>query len=110
MSTNTDFNSHWMIFDVFSQKWTVHEIELSLALNCCYGSIVTLRGLQYFFHQLSYYLDPYDKSTPIISRILKNGTIIDLKLTNPPFEKEFESYDLLHIKVAPFYQRFYQSK
>ena len=98
-----------MIFDINTQKWSVYAVELSLILNCCSGSIVTLRGLQYFFHQLAEYINPFDKSVPIISRILGNGSFVDLKVTKPPFEEEFQKYDGSDVQIAPFFQRFYKN-
>ena len=46
----------------------------------------------------------------LFSLILENGTVLDFKITKPPFEKEFEeSHDGGEsIKIVPFYQRFYQ--
>ena len=79
-----------MIFDVHTQNWTVHANEISFIWNCCSGSIVTLRGFHLFFHQLAYIIGPDDDSSPIISRILGNGTVVDLEIIKPPFEKEFE--------------------
>ena len=102
-----------MIFDINVQKWTIHAVELSLGYNCCTGSIVTLRGFQYFFHQLTEYIDPFDKSVPIISRILGNGSIVDLKIVKPPFEEDFNElqyYDRASVQIVPFFQRFYKNE
>ena len=112
MSTTPEFNSHWMLFDISTQKWTTHAVELSLVLNCCSGSIVTLRGAQYFFYQLIDYHDPFSKSGPIISRILGNGTIVDLNVTKPPLEEAFHELEDkrgLAVQIAPFLQRFYKN-
>ena len=98
-----------MIYDINTQNWTVFPVELSLILNCCSGSIVTLRGLPYFFHQLAVYVNPFDRSGPIISRILENGSFVDLKLTKPPFEEEYQKlqkHDGSEVHIAPFFQRF----
>ena len=109
LSTTDEFKSHWMIFDVHSQIWTVYANEISFIWNCCSGSIVTLRGFHLFFHQLAYIIAPDDDSSPIISKILGNGTVVDLKMIKPPFEKEFEENPdgAESIKIVPFYQRFY---
>ena len=112
LSTTPQFNTQRMIFDINSQKWTVFPVELSLILNCCSGSIVTLRGLQYFFHQLAVYVNPFDRSVPIISRILGNGSIVDLKIVKPPFEEDFNElqyYDRASVQIVPFFQRFYKN-
>ena len=97
-----DFTSHWMILDVFANKWTVHAEKHSWITE---GSLVTVRGFHYFFYQL-FSKGPFVEG-PIISRILANGTVVDLKVAKPPFEDHFDG-DGGSFKVAPFYQRFYK--
>ena len=107
LSTTPEFKSHWMIFDVNTQDWTVHANRLSFVMNCCSGSIVTIRGSHFFFHQLFYILNPFIESNPIISRILANGSVVDLKIAKPPFEEYFDGFGG-SFQLAPFYQRFYR--
>ena len=90
LSTTPEFESYWMIFDVNTQNWTMHANKLSFVMNCCSGSIVSVRGFHYFFEQLFYILNHFDNSNPIISRILPNGTVVDLNVAKPPFESHFE--------------------
>ena len=94
-----------MIFDIKTQDWAVHANKLNFVMNCCTGSIITIRGFHYFFYQL-FSKDPFIEG-PIISRILANGTVVDLKVAKPPFEDHFNG-DGGSFKVAPFYQRFYK--
>ena len=96
-----DFTSHWMILDVFANKWTVHAEKHSWITE---GSLVTVRGFHYFFYQL-FHINDY--SNPIISRILEDGTVLDLEIAKPPFEENYEEFGGSYI-LAPFYQRFYK--
>ena len=93
-----------MIFDIKTQDWAVHANKLNFVMNCCTGSILTIRGFHYFFYQL-FYINDY--SNPIISRILEDGTVLDLKIAKPPFEENYEEFGGSYI-LAPFYQRFYK--
>ena len=106
ISTTPEWESHWMILDVNSKTWTINANRLSFVMNCCSGSLITVRGFHYFFHQLFHILNPFDDSDPIISRILANGTVVDLKIYKPPFENHYEGSGG-YFKLAPFYQRFY---
>ena len=90
LSTTPEIESHWMTFDVNTQNWTLHANKLSFFMNCCSGRIVTVRGFHYFFEQLFYVLNPLHDSNPIISRILPNGTVVDLNVAKQPYESHFE--------------------
>ena len=106
ISTTPEWESHWMILDVNTKNWTIHANRLSFVMNCCSGSLVTVRGFHYFFHQLFDILNPFDDSNPIISRISENGNFEDLKIAKPPFESHFEGTGG-YFKLSLFYQRFY---
>ena len=53
-------------------------------------------------------MNPFIEFNPIISRILANGTVVDLKIAKPPFEEYFDGVHGGSFQLAPFYQRFYQ--
>ena len=79
--------------------------QIGFGWNCCRGNLITVRGIHYFFHQLT--LSNVDSSP--INIILENGTMVDLNIDRP-FEKE---NGIQKISLAPFYQRFsklYHSK
>ena len=99
MSISGDFESHWIVFDISTQKWTVHANKVDFLWNyCCRGNLITVRGINYFFYQLA--LSNVDSSP--INIILENGTMVDLNIDRP-FEKE---NGIQKISLAPFYQRF----
>ena len=97
MSRSDGFESHWIVFDISTQKWTVHANKVDFGWNCCRGNLITVRGIHYFFHQLA-----LDSSH--ISIILENGTMLDLNI-DQPFEKK-NGIQGERISLAPFYQRF----
>ena len=117
--------SHWMIFDIETQHWTVFISDLNFVVRCCYGSILTIRNIHYYFHNdiigSSPFIDPIVRAKLLspIYRILDNGTSIDLE-SEIPIAKQYLSamensngipQDLsadLSIVQAPFYQRFYE--
>ena len=114
-----------MIFDIETQNWTVFISDLNFVLRCCYGSILTIRNIHYYFNNdivgSSPSIDPIVKAALLspIYRILDNGTSIDLE-SEIPIAKQYLaamespdgiSDDLsldLSIVQAPFYQRFYE--
>ena len=110
-----------MIFDIATQHWTFFMNDLRFVFSCCYGNMLTLRNVHYYFHngvpELSG-LSPMEPSP--IYRILDNGTSIDLGISKSQFYEEFmaavaransdpNNVDIgfLSIVQAPFYQRFY---
>ena len=113
--------SHWMIFDIETQHWTVFISDLNLVPRCCYGSILTIRNIHYYFHndiiRSSPFIDPIVRAELLspIYRILDNGTSIDLE-SEIPIAKQYlaamentnEIPGDLSIVQAPFYQRFYE--
>ena len=113
MSANDNFDSHWMIFDIATQHWTFFMNDLSFELGCCYGNMLTLRNVHYYFHNGV----PGLGGLSPIYRILDNGTSIDLGISKPQFYEEYlaavartDNVDIgfLSIVQAPFYQRFYE--
>ena len=101
-----------MIFDIETQQWTVFISDLNFVPRCCYGSILTLRNIHYYFNNdiigPSPIIDPIFRAP--IYRILDNGTSIDLG-SEIPFAKEYLAngeVQELFFSQAPFYQRFYE--
>ena len=91
--------------------------DLNFVYGCCYGNMLTLRNVNYYFDNN---LFGATGRSPMY-RILKNGTSIDLEISEIPFAKEYwaslliydddpsiRQYDFLSIVLAPFYQRFYE--
>ena len=115
MSKTDNAESHWMIFDIEAQHWTVFINDLSFVLHCCYGSILTIRNIHYYFNNdvtaSSPLIHPIDgeKLLSPIYRILDNGTSIDLE-SEIPFAKTVASMENIDFTIvqAPFYQRFYE--
>ena len=97
MSRSDGFESHWRVFDISTQKWTVYASKVDFGWSLG-GNLITVRGTHYFFHQLA--LSNVDSSP--INIILGNGTVVDLNIDRP-FEKE---NGIQKISLAPFYQRF----
>ena len=122
LSKTDNSESHWMIFDIETQHWTVFISDLNFVLRCCYGSLLTIRNIHYYFNNdivgSSPIIDPIvraDLLSPIY-RILDNGTSIDLE-SEIPIAKQYLAAmenpngiaeDILNIVQAPFYQRFYE--
>ena len=99
-----------MIFDIATQHWTFFMNDLSFVYNCCYGNMLTLRNVHYYFNNGS--PGRSNQLSPIY-RILDNGTSIDLGLIKSQFFEEYlaaSGIDIgfLSIVQAPFYQRFYE--
>ena len=122
LSKTDNSESHWMIFDIETQHWTVFISDLNFVLRCCYGSMLTIRNIHYYFHNdivgSSSFIDPLVKAALLspIYRILDNGTSIDLE-SEIPIAKQYLAAmenpngiaeDILNIVQAPFYQRFYE--
>ena len=122
LSKTDNSESHWMIFDIETQHWTVFISDLNFVLRCCYGSLLTIRNIHYYFHNdivgSSSFIDPLVKAALLspIYRILDNGTSIDLE-SEIPIAKQYLAAmenpngiaeDILNIVQAPFYQRFYE--
>jgi hypothetical protein len=119
LSADDNFESHWMIFDINTQHWTFFMNDLSFVFDCCYGNMLTLRNVHYYFNNGV----PGSDRSPI-HRILDNGTSIDLGISESQFYEEYlaavaisnlhpngiDSLDIgfLSIVQAPFYQRFYE--
>ena len=106
LSQSDDFKSYWMIFDVFTQSWTVNENKVNFGMNCCHSKLITLRGFHYLFHDLIYSF--YGTLGPV-NMILENGTAVDLNIGRP-FEKEkvlFGNFPLT-FELVPFYKRYTQ--
>ena len=104
MSMSDDYESHWIVFDISTQKWTMYANKVDFGWYFAGFDLITVRGIHYFFHQLA---NSNVDSSPI-NIILENGTMVDLNFDRP-FEKEYD--DLLEhgnpeISLAPFYQRF----
>ena len=92
--------------------------DLSFVLNCCYGNMLTLRNVHYYFSNGV----PGSSGLSPIYRILDNGTSIDLGISESQFYDEYlaaraisdlhshTNIDIgfLSIVQAPFYQRFYE--
>ena len=49
LSADNNFNSHWMTFDIATQNWTFFMNDLNFGRNCCYGNMLTLRNVHYYF-------------------------------------------------------------
>ena len=104
--------SHWMIFDIATQHWTFFMNDLSFVRNCCYGSILTIRNVHYYFNND---VGGSNGLRPMY-RILDNGTSIDLEISEIPFaslsinaeDPSIRQYSFESIVLAPFYQRFYE--
>merc|ERR1711935_549691 len=50
LSADDNFDSHWMIFDIATQHWTFFMNDLRFVFSCCYGNMLTLRNVHYYFH------------------------------------------------------------
>ena len=107
-SPSEDSYSQWMIFDVDTQNWMVFTNDLDFVTNCCYGSMLTIRNVHYYFNNDITGVEIPWLNKPIY-RILDNGTSIDLE-REIPFAKEYWAGEVeeLSIVQAPFYQRFYE--
>ena len=108
MSADDNFESHWMIFDINTQRWTFFMSDLSFVFNCCYGNMLTLRNVHYYFNN-----DVGGVTMPWLNkpiyRILDNGTSIDLESEIPfAWTNSYGEGEDLSIVQAPFYQRFYE--
>ena len=108
LSYTEDWYSQWMIFDIDTQNWMVFTNDLNFVTNCCYGSILTMRNVHYYFNNDITGVEIPWLNKPIY-RILDNGTSIDLE-REIPFAKEYCAGEVeeLSIVQAPFYQRFYE--
>ncbi len=106
-----------MIFDIATQNWTFSMNDLSFVRNCCYGNLLTLRNVHYYF---SNDVRGLSGLSPIY-KILDNGTSIDLGISKSQFDEEYwaaravsdlhpNGIDVGFISIvqAPFYQRFYE--
>ena len=117
LSADDNFNSHWMTFDIATQNWTFFMNDLNFGRNCCYGNMLTLRNVHYYFSN-----GVPDGSTGLSSiyRVLDNGTSIDLGISKSQFHEEYLAavaraisdgvnvdIGFISITQAPFYQRFY---
>ena len=117
MSADDNFDSHWMIFDIAAQHWTFFMNDLNFGTSCCYGNMLTLRNVHYYFSN-----GVPDGSTGLSSiyRVLDNGTSIDLGISKSQFHEEYLAavaraisdgvnvdIGFISITQAPFYQRFY---
>ena len=101
LSMSYDFESHWIVFDISTQNWTVYANKVDFGWNHPMefrGNLITVRGIHYFFHQLA--LSNVDSSP--INIILENGTMVDLNIDRP-FEME---NGIQKMSLVPFYQRF----
>ena len=115
LSAADNWVSHWMIFDIATQHWTLFMNDLSFVANCCFGSILTVRNVHYYFNNDIAGVEIPWLNKPIY-RILDNGTSIDLE-SEIPFAKEYWAakadnpngeVEEFSIVQAPFYQRFYE--
>ena len=112
LSTSENLHSQWMIFDIDTQDWTFFTNDLSFVIRCCYGSILTIRNVHYYFNNdVGGVCIPW-LNKPIY-RILDNGTSIDLE-SEIPFAWTIsagnslcEGEDLSFVQ-ATFYQRFHE--
>ena len=98
-----------MIFDIATQHWTFFMNDLNFEYSCCYGNMLTLRNVHYYFNNGI----PGSSGLSPIYRILDNGTSIDLGISKSQFSEEYlaaSGIDIgfLSIVQAPFYQRFYE--
>ena len=88
MSADDSFESHWMIFDIATQHWTFFMNDLNFEYSCCYGNMLTLRNVHYYFNNGI----PGSSGLSPIYRILDNGTSIDLGLIKSQFFEEYLAY------------------
>ena len=98
-----------MIFDIDTQNWTFFTNDLDFVFRCCYGSMLTIRNVHYYFNNDVTGVEIPWLNKPIY-RILDNGTSIDLE-SEIPFAKEYLANDEVEeffFSQAPFYQRFYE--
>ena len=106
--------SQWMIFDIDTQNWTFFTNDLDFVFRCCYGNMLTIRNVHYYFNNDITGVEIPWLNKPIY-RILDNGTSIDLE-SEIPIAKQYLAAmenpngepDILSIVQAPFYQRFYE--
>ena len=108
LSKTDNAESHWMIFDINTQHWTFFMNDLSFVFDCCYGNMLTLRNVHYYFNN-----DVGGVTIPWLNkpiyRILDNGTSIDLESEIPfAWTNSYGEGEDLSIVQAPFYQRFYE--
>ena len=115
LSASEDSYSQWMIFDIDTQNWTFFTNDLDFVFRCCYGNMLTIRNVHYYFNNDIAGVDIPWLNKPIY-RILNNGTSIDLE-SKIPFAKEYWAakadnpngeVEEFTIVQAPFYQRFYE--
>ena len=115
LSYTEDLYSQWMIFDIDTQNWTSFTNDLDFVFRCCYGSMLTIRNVHYYFNNDVTGVEIPWLNKPIY-RILDNGTSIDLE-SEIPFAKEYWALkadnpdgevEEFTIVQATFYQRFYE--
>ena len=100
----------WFVLDVTEQKWETHTITLKNRVAFV-GKLITMRGNLYYFHDLA---SPNPKdSIGAINHILRNGTMIDLKV-DKPFLNEYDIDDdttfwIYFIQLVPFNRRFFKN-
>ena len=104
------FYYKWFVLDVTEQKWETHTITLKNYMRL-FGKLITMRGNLYYFHDLAS-PDPND-SIGAINHILRNGTMIDLKV-DKPFLNEYDIDDdttfwINFIQLVPFSRRFFKN-
>jgi hypothetical protein len=114
LSEDDNFDSHLMIFDTATQHWTFFMNDLNFVYGCCYGNMLTLRNVHYYFDNNLF----GSSGRSHMYRILINGTSIDLGISKSPFYEEYINIQHQHpngidvgflsIVQAPFYQRFYE--
>ena len=100
----------WFVLDLTEQKWETHPITFKKYLSA-FGKLITMRGNLYYFHDLA---SPNPKdSIGAINHILRNGTMIDLKV-DKPFLNEYDIDDdttfwIYFIQLVPFNRRFFKN-
>ena len=98
------------VLDITDQNWETYPIIWNKHTTG-FSKLIALRGYLYYFHELVN--QDFSNSIGAINRILKNGTLIDLKV-DKLFLHEYDGLDsnafrMRHIQLAPFSRRFFKT-
>ena len=104
----SDFETYHnlLVLDVTKQNWETYPIIWDNHMTG-FGKLINLRGNLYYFHDLAN--QDFSNSIGAINRILKNGTLIDLKVEKLYDGSDSNSFMMHHIQLAPFSRRFFEN-
>ena len=110
LTSDSETYHNLFVLDVTEQNWETYPIIWDNHMNG-FGKLIALRGNLYYLHELTN--QDFGNSIGAINRILKNGTLIDLKV-DKLFLHEYDGLDsnafrMRHIQLAPFSRRFFKT-